>query len=81
VKDATHITKLQVYEDGTKAAAVTVLRIVPTAARLAREQPLPFVVDRPFVAIIRDLRTGAVLFIGRIADPQPFTPAKADGEP
>jgi serpin B len=78
VKEATHITKLQVYEDGTKAAAVTTLRIVPTSGRLPREEPLPFVVDRPFVVVIRDLETHEVLFIGRIAAPQPFTPKSAE---
>ncbi len=80
VKEATHITKLQVYEDGTKAAAVTTLRIVPTAARIMPEDPLRFTVDRPFVVIIRDLASGQVLFLGRIAAPQPFTPERAEPE-
>jgi serine protease inhibitor len=80
VKDATHITKLQVYEDGTKAAAVTTLRIVPTASRLPREDPIPFVVDRPFVVIIRDLQSRQILFLGRISTPQPFTPEAPESE-
>jgi serine protease inhibitor len=80
VKDATHITKLQVFEDGTKAAAVTTLRIVPTASRLAREDPIPFVVDRPFVVIIRDLQSRQILFLGRISTPQPFTPEAPESE-
>lgn len=78
VKDATHITKLQVYEDGTKAAAVTTLRIVPTSARLPAKEPVPFVVDRPFVVIIRDLHGDLVLFKGRIAAPHPFVPETAE---
>jgi serpin B len=77
VKDATHVTKLQVYEDGTKAAAVTTLRIVPTSMGMRHENPISFVVDRPFAVVIRDLQTGEVLFIGRIAAPQAFTPEKA----
>lgn len=80
VGDATHFTKLQVYEDGTKAAAVTVLSIMVVSAPALPENPVPFVVDRPFVAVIRDLETREVLFIGRIADPQPFTPRVEETE-
>lgn len=78
VGDATHITKLQVYEDGTKAAAVTVLKIVLTGGVAPREKPLEFKVDRPFVTVIRDLQTAQVLFVGRIADPQAFTPQEGE---
>lgn len=81
VKDAKHITKLQVYEDGTKAAAVTTLRIVPTGSRLPATEPFPFVVDRPFVVVIRDLEIRETLFIGRIAAPEPFVPESAQDGP
>lgn len=69
-----HIAKLQVFDIGTRAAAVTVMRIVPTAARIEREEAMNFVVDRPFIAVIRDLERDEILFLGRIADPQPFEP-------
>lgn len=69
-----HIAKLQVFDIGTRAAAVTVLRIVPTAMRIETETPVPFTVDRPFIVVIRDLQRGEVLFLGRISDPQPFKP-------
>jgi serine protease inhibitor len=26
--------------------------------------------DRPFLFVLRDLRTGAVLFLGRVSDPR-----------
>lgn len=71
-----HIAKLQVFDIGTRAAAVTVMRIVPTAARIEPTAPVPFTADRPFVVVIRDLERGEVLFVGRIADPQPFEPAE-----
>ena len=76
VSEAYQITKLQVYEQGTKAAAVTVLRIVPVGGRIIREKPTPFIVDRPFTVVIRDLKEGTILFVGRIADPQPFEPQR-----
>lgn len=78
VGEAYQISKLQVYEQGTRAAAVTVLRIVPVGARIVKEEPRPFIVDRPFTVVIRDLKSGAILFLGRIADPQPFEPEQKE---
>lgn len=69
-----HITKLQVYDEGTKAAAVTTMSIVTTSARRLPREPILFRADRPFIVVLRDLERDAVLFIGRIADPQPFDP-------
>lgn len=74
VDDVQHIAKLQVFDTGTRAAAVTTIRVVPTSARAYSKPPTPFVVDRPFAVVLRDLERGEILFIGRIADPQPFTP-------
>jgi serpin B len=30
---------------------------------------VPFVADHPFLAVLRDDRTGAILFIGQVTDP------------
>ena len=54
---------LKVDEDGTEAAAVTGVGMQPTAARV----PVPF--DHPFLFLVRDTLTGAVLFAGQIQDP------------
>jgi serpin B len=63
-------TYVDVSEQGTKAAAVTSvdMSVVDSAAP---DPPLEFVVDRPFCLVIRDDRTGLILFIGQITDPAP----------
>ena len=56
----------EVDEEGVKAAAATAV----VEKRLAMEMnPARLVADRPFLFIVRDTRTGAVLFTGRITDP------------
>lgn len=78
IGEAFQVAKLQVYETGTKAAAVTMMVAMPTSMPPPFEGP-DFVVDRPFIFTIRDLKTGEVLFLGRIADPQAFEPVRQEG--
>ena len=61
---------LDVNEKGTEAAAATAITVVLTSGRMPRT-PEPFIVDRPFVMLIRDDITGAVVFAGRITNPEP----------
>jgi len=61
-------TYLDMNEKGTEAAAVTVVA-VPTGAPAPQER-FALVADRPYFIAIRDDRTGAVLFVGSIVDPQ-----------
>jgi serine protease inhibitor len=56
-------------EEGTEAAAVTVVEL--SAVDALPPPPIPFVVDRPFLFMLRDERTGASLFVGYVADPTP----------
>jgi serine protease inhibitor len=35
------------------------------------QQPVPMVVDRPFLCAVVDGRTGLLLFLGWVADPEP----------
>ena len=68
INDVAHATFLRVDEEGTEAAAATAVTIVVTSARIEPQVP-EMVVDRPFLATLRDRKSGAVLFFGRIADP------------
>jgi serpin B len=63
-----HKAFVDVNEEGTEAAAATAAAI-PAAAAMRPAAPIPFVADHPFVYIIRSNRTGAILFMGRLADP------------
>lgn len=68
VSEGFHKAFIEIDEKGTEAAAATALGIRATSAPPQRD-PVPFVVDRPFLYLIRDTRTGAILFLGRVEDP------------
>jgi serine protease inhibitor len=69
VSNAYHKVYVDVTERGTEAAAATA--IVMAFGGMGMPQPSTAVtVDRPFVFMIRDTRTGAILFIGRVVDPR-----------
>ena len=63
-----HKAFVDVHEKGTEAAAATAVVVVPTSA--PKEPPAANLrADRPFVFVIRENRTGAILFMGRVANP------------
>ncbi len=65
-----HRAYIAVDEAGTEAAAATGTVMELTAARPTKaERPIVFRADHPFVFVLRDERTGAILFVGRVADP------------
>ena len=53
-------------EAGTEAAAATAVIMELTAMP---ETPVKVTLDRPFIFLIRDIETGAILFIGRVINP------------
>jgi serine protease inhibitor len=61
-----HQANITVDEAGTEAAAVTIVGM-DTAAEAP--EPVTLRVDRPFLFVLRDVPTGAVVFLGRVADP------------
>jgi len=61
---------LDLDEEGAVAAAVTALDlIVPTGVR-QKPPPIQFLVNRPFLFLLRDERSGSALFVGHIANPK-----------
>ena len=69
LSEVIHKAFVEVNEQGTEAAAATGALIQPTAAPSDDEKPPVFRADRPFVFLIRDRRTGGILFLGRMNDP------------
>ena len=65
ISQVLHKTFLRVDEKGTEAGAATAVEI---QAERSGEPPT-FRADHPFLILIRDKPTGAVLFLGRIAAP------------
>jgi serpin B len=61
-----HKAFVDVNEEGTEAAAATAVVARMTAVA---EPPPVFRADHPFLFLIRDTRSGAILFLGRILDP------------
>ncbi|MBW2731369.1 MAG: serpin family protein [Deltaproteobacteria bacterium] len=66
VSAVVHKAFVKVNEEGTEAAAATA---VVVDERTSISTPMTVSVDRPFVFLIQDHATGAILFVGRVLDP------------
>ena len=66
LSDVVHKAYISVDEKGTEAAAATGAVMMPTAIPMPRAV---FIADHPFLFVIRDRSSGAVLFAGRVYDP------------
>ncbi len=63
-----HKTFVDVNEEGTEAAAVTIVGIELTSA--GGEDEIPFIVNKPFLFAITEKDTGSILFIGKVSSPE-----------
>jgi len=63
ISDVVHKSFVAVDEAGTEAAAATAVIMRLTAV------PKQVTIDRPFIFLIRDIETGAILFVGRVMNP------------
>lgn len=64
-----HKAFIAVDEEGTEAAAATGVGMSLTSTPV---EPVPFVVDSPFILLIRDSDSGVLLFLGRVGDKSAF---------
>jgi serpin B len=63
-----HAADLKIDEQGTVAAAATGI-VGPTAIALPTGPPVTVDLDRPYLLLLRDDTSGAILFVARVADP------------
>jgi len=68
ISDAFHKAFIEVNEEGTEAAAATAV-VMARGTGAPQVPDKTFVADHPFLFLLRDRTTGAVLFIGRVNDP------------
>jgi len=66
ISDVIHKAFVSVDEAGTEAAAATAVIMELTAMP---ETPVEVTLNRPFIFLIRDIETGAILFVGRVMNP------------
>jgi serpin B len=65
IADVVHKAFVSVDEAGTEAAAATAVVMEMSAI----PETVEVTIDRPFIFFIRDIETGAILFVGRILNP------------
>lgn len=66
ISDVIHKAFVAVDEKGTEAAAATAGVITAMGAPVRPEQ---FIVDHPFIFVLRDTASGQILFVGRVLNP------------
>jgi len=66
INDVTHQAFIETNEEGTEAAAATVVEIGTTSMP---PPPIEFNADHSFLYIIREIETNAIIFMGRVTDP------------
>jgi serpin B len=70
ISGAVHEATITVDEQGTTAAAATIIIEEAESAAIAPKScPKSVTVDRPFVYVLQHVSTGEVIFTGRVTDP------------
>jgi len=63
-----HKTFIDVNEEGTEAAAVTIVEVAFTS--MPGDTPYQFIVNKPFLFAIKERDTDAIIFIGKVMEPE-----------
>jgi len=70
ISDVIHKAFVEVNEEGTEAAAATAVVGVEAGYQTSSPKTV-FRADHPFIFLIKDNKTGAILFLGRYVKPEP----------
>ena len=67
-----HDTYIELTEEGTEAAAVTIIEIMTTSMPLEPPPTPIFKVNKPFLFVIREKSSGVILFVGKMGAVEKF---------
>ncbi len=70
ISDVEQKAFIKVDEQGTEAAAATGVTTAAAGTTTTAGPPVKMTIDHPFVYLIRDTRSGAIVFIGQVIDPR-----------
>jgi serpin B len=71
ISSVKHLTNIEVTEEGTEAAAVTIIGVGVTSMPINPPTPI-FKVNKPFIFVIREKSTGVILFIAKMGTVEKF---------
>ena len=78
IEDAVQKAFIEVNEKGAEAAAATAF--IGAFTTSIPPPPVIITIDRPFIFLLRHSQTGAVLFMGRVLNPEPEAPTISRSE-
>ena len=78
VGGALHKANIDFTEKGVKAAAITVIYMTDGMVLADEKKPIEIKIDKPFMYLIRDKKTGEIWFVGTVYEPNSWENDKAD---
>jgi serine protease inhibitor len=67
INEVTHQAFIETNEDGTEAAAATVVEVGVTS--IGPDSPLLIDINHPFIYFIRETTSNSIIFMGKVSDP------------
>ena len=78
VNDAIHKSHIELSENGTKAAAVTVFSMATAGLPMKKPDIINIKFDKPFIFIIKDKNTNNIWFFGTVYEPMKYEDHKCE---